>query len=113
MRLKPGTEAYNTWLDPPAPVYVNFYFFNVTNAKQFIENSVKPHVTQIGPYVYEEVRNKTEIELINGGATLRYRQQKYYVFDVNRSCGTENDVFTTISIPLVVSMGFISRIQAY
>jgi len=108
VKLKPGTEAYNTWLNTPAPVYTNFYFFNVTNAHEFIEKSARPHVRQIGPYVYQEIRNKTQVELINAGATLRYRQQKWYVFDANRSCGSENDIFTTINIPLVVSYQLVS-----
>ena len=83
---------------------MNFYFFNVTNAHQFTHNtSVRPHVRQIGPYVYREIRNKTEVERINDGTTLRYRQQKWFVFDANRSCGSENDTFTQINIPLVVS----------
>jgi len=99
----PDSEAYNTWLSPPAPVYINFYFFDVTNSQQFIDNLTRPHVRQLGPYVYREIRNKTEVQLINGGATLRYRQQKWFVFDANRSCGSENDLITTINIPLVVS----------
>lgn len=104
MKLKPGSDAYSTWLDPPAPIYVNFYFFHVTNAQQFLVGSARLHVSQIGPYVYREIRNKTEVELINDGATIRYREQKWYVFDANRSCGSENDMFTTVNIPLVVSL---------
>jgi len=83
---------------------MNFYFFDVTNAQQFTQNStVRPHVRQIGPYVYREVRNKSDVEFINDGTTLRYRQQKWFVFDAKRSCGSENDTFTHINIPLVVS----------
>jgi len=98
-----GSESYDTWLNPAAPVYMNFYFFNVTNVKQLKLNWTRPHVRQIGPYVYREIRNKTDVELINAGATLRYRQHKWFVFDANRSCGLETDVFTTINIPLLVS----------
>ena len=101
----PGTEAYETWLNPPAPVYMDFYFFHVTNARQFIDqpSTTRPHVRQQGPYVYREIRNKTGVELINDGATLRYHQEKLYVFDTSRSCGSERDVITAINIPLVVS----------
>jgi len=113
--LRQGSEAYNTWLNAPAPIYVNFYFFSLTNT-EFIDKSALPHVRQIGPYVYREVRNKTEVERINGGATLRYRQQKWYVFDVNRSHGSENDTFTTINIPLLVSqfaLSYDSKVKRY
>jgi len=104
----PDSEAYSTWLDAPAPIYTNFYFFNVTNAKQFVANSsVRPHVQQLGPYIYQEIRNKTDVERINDGATLRFRQHKWYVFDANRSCGSESDVLTTVNIPLVVGMTYI------
>jgi len=99
----PGSEAYSTWLDPPALIYVNFYFFNVTNVQQFIDGSARPHVVERGPYVYRNIQNKTDVELINDGATLRYRQQKWYIFDANRSRGSEDDLITTVNIPLVVS----------
>lgn len=106
-KLVSGSESYDTWLNPAAPVYMNFYFFNVTNVKQLKLNWTRPHVRQIGPYVYREIRNKTDVELINAGATLRYRQHKWFVFDANRSCGLETDVFTTINIPLLTIASYV------
>jgi len=103
VKLSPDSEAYDTWLNVPAPIYMDFYFFDVVNADEFTAKTTRPHVRQIGPYVYREIRNKTNVERINAGATLRYRQQKWYVFDANRSCGSEDDMFTTVNIPLVVS----------
>jgi len=103
VKLVPGSEAYSTWLEPPAPIYVNFYFFNVTNVQQFVDGSGRPHVVERGPYVYRSIQNRTDVELINDGATLRYRLQKWYIFDANRSHGSEDDLITTVNIPLVVS----------
>jgi CD36 family len=105
--LKNDTDGYKAWLTPQAPVYIDFYFFNVTNSPEFTSNwSIKPRVKQIGPYVYKEVRNKTDIDFGNAGSTLRYREQKFYVFERSLSCGDENDTFTTVNLPLLVSYYF-------
>uniref|UniRef100_A0A8C2KB83 Uncharacterized protein n=1 Tax=Cyprinus carpio TaxID=7962 RepID=A0A8C2KB83_CYPCA len=29
--LENGTEAFSVWRTPPPPVYMQFYFFNLTN----------------------------------------------------------------------------------
>ena len=45
------SESFKTWKDPPAPVYIEFYLFNVTNAKDVLHGSA-PNLTERGPYVY-------------------------------------------------------------
>uniref|UniRef100_A0A673AXN7 Scavenger receptor class B, member 2c n=1 Tax=Sphaeramia orbicularis TaxID=375764 RepID=A0A673AXN7_9TELE len=49
--LVEGSRVFESWKKPPPPVYMEFFFFNVTNAKEF-ENGAKPKVTQVGPYTY-------------------------------------------------------------
>jgi hypothetical protein len=102
--LKNNSEGYKAWLTPQAPIYIDFYFFNVTNSREFTSNwSIKPHVEQIGPYVYREIRDKTDVDFSSDSKTLRYRERKWYVFERNLSHGDENDTFTTISLPVLVS----------
>uniref|UniRef100_A0A673AVC4 Scavenger receptor class B, member 2a n=1 Tax=Sphaeramia orbicularis TaxID=375764 RepID=A0A673AVC4_9TELE len=52
--LVEGSRVFESWKKPPPPVYMEFFFFNVTNAKEF-ENGAKPKVTQVGPYTYSFV----------------------------------------------------------
>ena len=52
MVIKKGNEAYDTWYDPPSPVYMQYYIFNYTNYDDVVKNKHKPNLTQHGPYTY-------------------------------------------------------------
>ena len=50
--LEPGSRMYDLWSsETKVPVYLKFYFFNVTNAHE-IGQGAKPSVVEIGPYTY-------------------------------------------------------------
>lgn len=49
--LENGTEAFALWQDPPPPVYMQFYFFNLTNPKEVLSGD-RPAVIELGPYTY-------------------------------------------------------------
>lgn len=49
--LENGTEAFDAWKDPPAPIYMQFYFFNLTNPLEALDGE-RPAVVEIGPYTY-------------------------------------------------------------
>lgn len=49
--LVEGSRVFDSWKKPPPPVYMQFFFFNVTNPDEFIAGG-KPEVKQIGPYTY-------------------------------------------------------------
>ena len=42
---------YEYWLDPPVPIYIQFYMFNLTNPEEFLQGE-KPSLSQSGPYTY-------------------------------------------------------------
>ena len=42
---------YEYWLDPPVPIYIQFYMFNLTNPEEFMQGE-KPSLSQSGPYTY-------------------------------------------------------------
>lgn len=46
-----GSRVFESWKRPPPPVYMEFFFFNVTNLDEFL-GGAKPEVKQIGPYTY-------------------------------------------------------------
>ena len=46
-----GSRTFETWKSPPPPVFMQYFFFNITNADEFLAGA-KPVVQQIGPYTY-------------------------------------------------------------
>ena len=97
-----GSEAYPLWQHPPIPIYMQVWVFDCTNSDDVIAGA-KPNVTQRGPYTYREERVKVGITF-NRNATVTYRQVKTYHFVREKSVGWDNETFTTINIPYMVSM---------
>ena len=51
--LQEGTASFNAWVSPPAPIFIEFYFFNLTNPEAVLGEHAKPNLQQIGPYTYK------------------------------------------------------------
>ena len=51
VKLQNGSTATNQFLVSSAPLYVKYYFFNVTNPEEVLNGAV-PHVEEYGPCVY-------------------------------------------------------------
>lgn len=49
--LVEGSRVFESWKTPPPPVYMEFFFFNVTNVDEVLTGA-KPVVNQVGPYTY-------------------------------------------------------------
>nr|XP_008519036.1 PREDICTED: lysosome membrane protein 2-like [Equus przewalskii] len=49
--LRNGSETFNSWKNPPLPVYSQFYFFNVTNPEEILRGET-PRLEEVGPYTY-------------------------------------------------------------
>ena len=46
---------------PPITPFMKFTFFNVSNVDEVRAGTAKPSVTEVGPFSYREVREKTNI----------------------------------------------------
>ena len=53
LTLQPNTLQYHMWLEAPIPLYLQVYFFNVTNTEDVVRNKAKPILVEMGPYVFE------------------------------------------------------------
>ena len=69
---------YSIWQDPPLDIYMQFYFWNVTNANDVINNGAKPNVALAGPYSYLEKRIKWGIEWSNNSEVMTYRYNRTF-----------------------------------
>lgn len=50
--LTEGSRVFETWKNPPPPVFMQYFFFNVTNVDDFLAGRAKPVLEQVGPYTY-------------------------------------------------------------
>nr|XP_046231681.1 lysosome membrane protein 2c [Scatophagus argus] len=101
--LKNGTEAFKDWENPPPPVYMQFYFFNLTNPMEVLAGD-RPAVVQIGPYTYREYRPMEQVDFLDNGTKVTAVNTKTYIFQRNMSRGPESDLIRTVNIPAMTVM---------
>ncbi|KAM9794827.1 lysosome membrane protein 2c [Syngnathus typhle] len=101
--LKNGTDAFDAWADPPAPIYMQFYFFNLTNPLEVLDGD-RPAVLEIGPYTYREYRPMEEVTFQDNDTKVAAVNTKTYIFQPNMSRGPESDLIRTVSIPAMTVM---------
>ncbi|XP_061836365.1 lysosome membrane protein 2a isoform X2 [Nerophis lumbriciformis] len=102
--LTEKSQMFESWKNPPPPVYMEYYFFNVTNPQVFLAGG-KAAVQQIGPYTYREYRPRENVTFLENGTKVYALNPKTFVFVPEKSAGNpEVDILRTINIPLVVVM---------
>lgn len=82
----------------------NLYFFEVQNMADAL-NGARPKLMQVGPYAYDEYYVKFDITWTDGGDTVTYGTQKYYLFNPDKTGPglTEDD---QITLPYATLIGF-------
>ncbi|XP_076127297.1 lysosome membrane protein 2a [Alosa pseudoharengus] len=104
MTLTENSRVLDAWINPPPPVYMQYYFFNVTNPDVVMAGG-KPSVTQIGPYTYREYRPRENVSFLENGTKIYALNPKSFVFLRDMSVGDpEVDLLTTVYIPVVAVM---------
>ncbi|XP_073333908.1 lysosome membrane protein 2-like isoform X2 [Pagrus major] len=97
--LVEGSRVFESWKRPPPPVYMEFFFFNVTNVDELLAGA-KPEVTQVGPYTYREYRYKDNVSMVEDGSKVSAYNTKSFVFLREKSVGDPAvDNITTVNIP--------------
>ncbi|XP_061590255.1 lysosome membrane protein 2c [Cololabis saira] len=101
--LRNGTDAFEAWADPPAPIYMQFYFFNLTNPSEALAGE-RPAVLEIGPYTYLEHRPMEQITFEDNSTRVAAVNTKTYIFQRGMSRGPESDLIRTVNIPAMTVM---------
>ncbi|XP_067624979.1 protein croquemort [Eurosta solidaginis] len=91
--LQDGSEFYDSWVEAPIPIYLDFHLFNWTNPEEIRNPNVKPHFTEMGPYVFLEKHLKKNITFYDN-STVAYFQKRTWFFDEQRSGGSLSDMVT-------------------
>ncbi|XP_037084392.1 protein croquemort-like [Pollicipes pollicipes] len=98
----PGSEGYPYWLSTSFPVFIRFYFWNVTNWEDVLSKQARPILQEMGPYTYREEHQKVNITW-NSNDTVTYMQIKTWFFEPDMSNGTVEDRVTTLNVPLLAA----------
>ncbi|XP_069476217.1 scavenger receptor class B member 1 isoform X2 [Ambystoma mexicanum] len=93
--------AFEMWRDLPIPFYMSFYIFEVLNPQEILAGE-KPNITQRGPYVYRENKQKTNISF-HDNYTVSFLEYRDFHFVPEMSAGSEEDYLVVPNI-LVLSV---------
>ena len=59
MTLTEGSPAFDAWQEADYPTFMKVYLFSVANSRDVEEKGTKPHIKEMGPYVFRyEEHNK-------------------------------------------------------
>ncbi|XP_062868043.1 lysosome membrane protein 2 [Trichomycterus rosablanca] len=109
--LTEGSRVFQSWKNPPPPVFMEFFFFNVTNPDEFMAGA-KPRLTHMGPYTYREYRPKENVTFVENGTKVSALTTKSFVFVREMSAGDPSeDLVTTINIPAVAVMNKLKEVS--
>ncbi|XP_035216630.1 protein croquemort-like isoform X1 [Stegodyphus dumicola] len=100
--INEDSDSYKYWKDVPVPIYIHFYFFNITNPQEIWDLTSKPVLEEVGPYTFREAREKVNITWNNNG-TVSYKQIKRWYYQPDRTNGSLYDVITTLNVPMVAA----------
>ncbi|XP_008334160.1 lysosome membrane protein 2a isoform X2 [Cynoglossus semilaevis] len=104
LTLTEKSQVFESWKNPPPPVYMEYYFFNVTNPGEFVAGK-RASVKQIGPYTYREYRPRENVTFLENGTKVYALNPKTFVFVPEKSAGDPKvDILTTVNIPYVAVM---------
>lgn len=98
--LSDGGEIFELWRNPPVELYLRVHLFNVTNREAFLAGKEKLRVQEVGPYVYREHMEHTNISF-NANGTMTSVPIHPLKWVPEMSNGTEDDILILPNIALL------------
>ncbi|XP_073336999.1 platelet glycoprotein 4 [Pagrus major] len=92
-----GTTAYDNWVSTGASVYRQFWFFDVQNPVEIVENGATPVVKERGPYTYK-TRYLPKENITFSNFTATFLLPLGAIFEPSMSVGPEEDKVTTLNL---------------
>ena len=81
----------------------------MTNAEE-VQEGGKPSVTEIGPFTYQEIREKTDI--VESGEEITYNSLVHYHYREELSCATCKED-TAVTVPNAALLGAVGLLQSF
>ncbi|CDQ83005.1 unnamed protein product [Oncorhynchus mykiss] len=102
--IEPGTTAWDNWVSADAPVYRQFWLFDVQNPQDVVENGSKPKLVEKGPYTYKtRYLPKENITANPEHYTISFLLPAGAIFEPSMSVGSEEDSVTSLNLAVAVS----------
>ncbi|XP_055374670.1 sensory neuron membrane protein 1-like [Condylostylus longicornis] len=110
--LTPKSETRKLWEKVPFPVDFKVYVFNITNPDE-VTNGGRPHVQEVGPFFFDEWKEKYDLEDDEEKDTVTYHMRNTFIFRPDKSCPLTGKEVITIPHPLVMPLSVaVKRDQA-
>ncbi|XP_031357327.1 sensory neuron membrane protein 2-like [Photinus pyralis] len=98
--LKKETVQLERFVKIPFPFKFSVYLYTIANKDEVLNEGKKPKVRQIGPYVYDEYKERRILQY--GSEDLQYEEVWSFKFNKNASGSlSEDDEVTVINAPLI------------
>nr|QGW45470.1 sensory neuron membrane protein 1d [Bradysia odoriphaga] len=109
--LKPGTEIRELYTKVPFPIDFRMYIFNITN-KDEVTKGAKPMLQEIGPYYFEEWKEKFDMTDNEEDDTLTFNMKNTFIFrpDLSRKGLNGNEIITTVH-SLIMGMALATNVD--
>lgn len=84
--LEPGSDGYNSWLNPPISTTRSYYLFNITNPNDIITDpkSTTIQVKDTPPYPYNIKTKKINVKWLKNNQELSYSVERLFIRDQTR-----------------------------
>ncbi|XP_077450104.1 platelet glycoprotein 4 isoform X2 [Stigmatopora argus] len=104
--IQNGTPTYENWLTQGGGTLRQFWFFDVQNAREVVEEGATPVVVEKGPYSYWTRYLPKMTVKFNPNDTVSYSILNEAVFEPLYSSGTEMDVISTLNLAVAYNYTF-------
>ncbi|CAF4217116.1 unnamed protein product, partial [Adineta steineri] len=101
VELKPNSKGFETWLNPSTTITRGYHLFNITNPAEIVADpsTVKIHVQDTPPYVYNIKTKKNNVQWSNNNKKLDYEVERLFTRDetkFNPSSVNDTGVFINL-----------------
>ncbi|KAM9334661.1 platelet glycoprotein 4 [Symphorus nematophorus] len=108
--IENGTTAYDNWVSTGAAVYRQFWFFDVKNPLEVLQNGANPVVVEKGPYTYRTRYLPKENVTFNPNHTVSFLLPMGAIFEPSMSVGPEEDKVTTLNLAVAGAYSLVPKV---
>ncbi|KAK4875496.1 hypothetical protein RN001_011918 [Aquatica leii] len=107
--LRPNTILENLWKKSPIEVPTSVYFFNWTNPEAIRDFNVKPKFEEVGPYIFNQYLEKTNIVWNDNNDTVTYVQLRTFSYDDQNPNSNLADKITSLNVVTMAGSHYIQN----